>query len=193
MWMTEMLLGLLEINFMAIRASTRPDDRVRITRQFNNKNNSTLVLLTTFRMCSLGINLQSSCHQMVVLETARNINTLLQAIGRIHGIGQTRQQYVKILFCDHTFNRWQEYMCTKKFMAQLSGSNWGSEASQDTIMQLLGQPVPRLPMRELDFSQVDDPLADGESSDGDEEWSDGAGDGAGDEDEHEDEDDKMEL
>jgi len=61
-------------------------------------------------------------------------------------------------------------------MAQLSGSNWGREVSEDTIMQFLGQPVPRLPMRELDFPQVGDPLVDDESSDDGEEGSDGAGD-----------------
>jgi hypothetical protein len=81
MWLTEILLGLLDIKFAAIQASTLLDERSRIMRLFNDANHPTLILLTTFRTCSLSINLQRACSRIVVLEPAHNINTLLQVIG----------------------------------------------------------------------------------------------------------------
>jgi SNF2 family DNA or RNA helicase len=84
---------------MAIRASTRPDDRCKIAWRFNDENDSNLVLLTTLRTFSLGFNLQGTLLGIVILEPARNINTLLQAIGRIRRVGQTRQQPITILLC----------------------------------------------------------------------------------------------
>ncbi|KAI9775006.1 MAG: hypothetical protein M1839_001606 [Geoglossum umbratile] len=153
MWVTEMLLGLLDIPYFAIRASTKADNRTSIMRYFNDANHPTLVLLTMFRTCSLGINLQRACHRMVVLEPARNLNTLLHAIGRINRVGQAERQTVTILFCENTFNRWQEYIATEKFMAQLTGSlsadDNGTKVTEQTVMDLLGQPQPRLPMGDM--------------------------------------------
>jgi hypothetical protein len=72
-----MLLGLLDILYAAIQASTHSDEMSRITRFFNNADYATFILLMIFHICSLGMNLHRACSWMVVLESAYNINTLL--------------------------------------------------------------------------------------------------------------------
>ncbi len=45
----------------------------------------------------------------MLLEPAINANTILQAIGRVHRLGQKQRQEIDILFVDHTFNRHVEH------------------------------------------------------------------------------------
>ncbi|KAI9784484.1 MAG: hypothetical protein M1839_002141 [Geoglossum umbratile] len=67
---------------------------------------------------------------MVILEPARNINTLLQAVVQLNQGG------------------------SKKFMAQIAGSQYGDsqEHLEQTIMWILGQGQLRLAMKEIWFS-----------------------------------------
>jgi SNF2 family DNA or RNA helicase len=151
-WLVEMYLRMFGIPYLAIRSSTELNDRLVVMAQFNDLKDENLILVTTFRTCSLGINLQESCCNMVILEPAKNINTLLQAIGRIHRVGQTREQNIVVLFANGTFNRWQEFQQSKKMIAQIAGSLGSTEEDgtldgvDKVLRQLLGQTGTRLRM-----------------------------------------------
>jgi SNF2 family DNA or RNA helicase len=134
------LEGLPDLPYLAIRASMRPDKRTEIMHQFNNEDHPTCILITTFKTCSLGTNLQKACHNMVILEPARNINTLLQAVGRLNRVEQTRMQEVTILSQEYTLNYRLEYIASKKVMAQIAGSRYGDsqEDLERTIVRMLG-------------------------------------------------------
>lgn len=63
---------------------------------------SSQALVTTFNCGSIGLNLHDHCSRVVIMEPALNLNTLFQAIGRIHRLGQMEPQWVWI-FRSHQF------------------------------------------------------------------------------------------
>lgn len=64
------------------------------------------------------------------LEPAKNINTELQAIGRIHRLGQEHPQRVWILFTDHSYDRSRQYSNIKKMIQQIAAGNSTSIANK---------------------------------------------------------------
>jgi hypothetical protein len=73
----------------------------------------------------------------MVMEAAMNVNTILQAIGRVHRLGQTKEQKIWILFAEHTFNRYIEWNNTRKMLSQLAGENAGVLASK--VREMVGK------------------------------------------------------
>jgi len=86
--------------------------------QFNDPKTDIQILVTTYRTCAVGVNLHRACSDIVMVEPAINANTVLQAIGRVHRLGQTKEQTIRILFVDQSFNRRVEYNQAKKMIGQ---------------------------------------------------------------------------
>lgn len=120
-WLVEMFLSGLGVDFVVINASMTAEHRSAMVEKFNDPDSTVRVLLTTFSCGSLGLNLHSQCSRVVLLETPLNHNATIQTLGRVHRLGQTRQQRAWILFQDHTIQRYVEYNATKKMLAQLAG------------------------------------------------------------------------
>ncbi|KAH8422486.1 uncharacterized protein LDX57_000239 [Aspergillus melleus] len=163
-WLVEMFVTALGIGFSAIRLGTRANAKFKISADFTNRGSSDRVLLSTFQCTSQGLNLHRCCSRIIVLQTPRNLSTLVQAIGRVHRLGQTEEQKAWILFQDHTIQRWAEYSLTRKALpaliaeieARIEGFQ-GQEASAgkeregmimtmaaDEICRMLGQSESRL-------------------------------------------------
>lgn len=59
---------------------------------------------------------------MVLLEPPLNINTLFQAVGRVHRLGQGVEQKAWILFQEYSISRWIECNNVIKALPQLAAS-----------------------------------------------------------------------
>ncbi|PLB54735.1 hypothetical protein P170DRAFT_421390 [Aspergillus steynii IBT 23096] len=84
------------------------------------------------------------------METPNNLSLLLQAVGRLHRLGQRSEQQAWLLYQDHTINRWQEFNLASKAVGQIVASmryqeDAGPEAEEIQgrvsvlLMRLLGQ------------------------------------------------------
>jgi hypothetical protein len=115
--------------------------------RFNDPSSGCQVLLTTFSCAASGLNLHEACYNIAILEAPLNISTLLQAIGRVHRLGQLHPQKIWILYCEHTFNRYIEWNNTRKFLPQLAGEHAAYLAKK--VRETLGEKCDPDARREL--------------------------------------------
>src|SRR2546430_583764 len=123
LWQTEVFLDNLGMDVEVIRSQMDQEARAMAINRFNDPSSGCQILLTTFSCAASGLNLHEACYNVVVLEAPLNISTLLQAIGRVHRLGQLFPQKIWVLFCEHTFNRYIEWNNTRKFLPQLAGEH----------------------------------------------------------------------
>ena len=90
--------------WLCFRLSQSEQDQ--IITDFNNSNDSLEILLSIHAIENFEINLQINCHNMIVLEHFRNLNTLLQTMTWLQRIDQKSEVYIWIFFVDHTFHCW---------------------------------------------------------------------------------------
>ncbi|KAL4886442.1 P-loop containing nucleoside triphosphate hydrolase protein [Aspergillus karnatakaensis] len=119
-WFVQMFVDSLGLVYTTILGGMDVDTRAESMRYFTDPNSHCQLLLTTLLMCALGLNLRESCSRTILLKTPPNLNTLLPAIGRVHRLGQTNKQKVRVLFGEHTIERYLEYNNTKKALPQLA-------------------------------------------------------------------------
>ncbi len=103
-----------------LRGGSTQAERDRILTDFTNINGSTKVLISTHKVGGFGLNLQSGCCHMVILELSQHLNGLLQTQARLLRIGQEEDVRIWILFTDHTFQRWWASNLAKKAISDLS-------------------------------------------------------------------------
>ncbi|KAK6822118.1 hypothetical protein RU639_006778 [Aspergillus parasiticus] len=119
MWMTEMFLDTLSIPYVVIRSQMTAGQRNEAVAAFTASISPYKVLLTTYTCGAFGLNLQTHCNRVVCLEPL-NLATLFQGSGRVHRVGQTKEQPVWILFGDHTISRFIEYNMHKKVLPEIA-------------------------------------------------------------------------
>lgn len=120
-WLLAFFLDLLGINTVEIKSSMNLDQKQALMDDFNNPQMPISVLLTSFKACSVGVNLHRDCHKVCMLGMPENVNTLLQAIGRVHRLGQKEDQLIWILGLDHSYDQWIQAKVARKFRAQVLG------------------------------------------------------------------------
>jgi hypothetical protein len=116
MWMIEMFLDSLSVDFVSVRSTMQAQERISAVKRFTSGNNRCSALVTTFNCGGTGLNLHDVCARVIVMEPAMNLNTLFQAIDRV----QVSPQKVWILFQNHTFSRYQEHNNTRKILPQIA-------------------------------------------------------------------------
>ncbi|KAL4786315.1 hypothetical protein BJX76DRAFT_355220 [Aspergillus varians] len=100
LWLTEMFLNSLSIQFVTIRPSMSAKDRRKAITLFNSPKRPCQILLTNFNCGTKSLNLHTLCSRMVVMEPPLDLKRLLHAIGSIHRVGQKARQKVWMLFQD---------------------------------------------------------------------------------------------
>lgn len=132
---------------MSILASHRHEDRRNNIRQFNDPNHQVDVMLIGFRIGSYGLNFHGACSKMIICEYPSSIDILLQVFGRIHRLGQKKQQEIIIFFTEGTFDESVRSNMSKKFLSKLvAEGEFGDieegklmEEGQKIIRKLLGE------------------------------------------------------
>jgi len=97
------------------------------------------------------------------MDTAANINTIIQTIGRIHRLGQKEVQDIYIITVNHTYDQILQAKATNKMIAQLAGeartkgnSLEEMEANaEELITRMLGQRCSRKDWMDLDLRAKD--------------------------------------
>lgn len=153
----------LGLNVLSLRSAHSHADRRETIRLFNDPTSPVDVLVTNFRTSSLGVNLQGCCCNTIILDTAANVNTIIQTIGRIHRLGQKEVQDIYIITVDHTYDQVLQAKATNKMIAQLSGearikgnSQEEMEANaEELITKILGQRCSRKDWGGLDLKVKD--------------------------------------
>lgn len=83
MWHTLAFLESTGMRWSVIHSVMTQEERSEIARAFNNPKTDIQVLVVTYTCARIGLNLHSRCHNIVLMESARNVNTELQAIDRM--------------------------------------------------------------------------------------------------------------
>ena len=120
MWLVQMFLGTLPIDFVVVRAGMPNSLRSNAIARFNDPSSSTQALLTTYNCGATGLNMHAQCSRIILMESALNHNSLFQTIGRIHRLGQREVQRAWLLFMDHTIQRYMEFNNTTKVLPQIA-------------------------------------------------------------------------
>ena len=79
------------------------------------------VLITSLRTTFASVNLQRAYHNIILLGFPSNINTILQALGRIFRIGQSKAGKITIVTMEYTFGHVLQHKAALKMISQLSG------------------------------------------------------------------------
>ncbi|KAJ5649628.1 SNF2-related protein [Penicillium longicatenatum] len=122
-WLVQMLLHALSLEFAAITSPMSVADRTEAINRFNDSNNDCSVFITTYTLGAFGLNLQSNCSRLVLMESAINYNRVFHAIGRMHRLGQKEPQKIWYLFQDSTIQRWMEWRNLTKLRGQIAAQN----------------------------------------------------------------------
>jgi hypothetical protein len=122
MWLVEMFLDAIGVNYVTIRAVMTDSARRAAAKQFTSVESNCDVLLTSYQCGAHGLNLHGQCSRVVLLEPLLNMNTLFQAVGRMHRLGQDVEQKAWILFQEHSISRWIECNNIIKALPQLAAS-----------------------------------------------------------------------
>ena len=121
-WLVEGLLTLLNFEVRSIRSAHAVSQRVATIAEFNDSNKRVDALVCSFRTSAFGLNIQTNCHRVVHVEVPGAMSTLHQANGRVHRLGQTQRQDIRILTLDGSYDMYLQYKLTEKYLPQLMGS-----------------------------------------------------------------------
>ena len=75
-----------------LRSVISAEQENRVIKEFNEFATDIGVLVSTYQTCSIGVNLHKACSDMVMIRVQEDADMVLQAIGRIHRLGQTPPQ-----------------------------------------------------------------------------------------------------
>jgi hypothetical protein len=120
-WLIVCFLKLMGIATAEIRSNMDNEEKAENAARFDNRHDETMVLVSSFKASGVGLNLQHACFQIVMMAFPENINSLLQAVGRAHRLGQEHEQYIWILCCDHTYDQILQAKIANKMLAQIIG------------------------------------------------------------------------
>jgi len=81
------------------------------------------VLFSSYRVLSQGVNLHHQCNAMVLMELPQNSSIGIQAMCRIHRLGQLKPQAIYLITVDHTYDSFVLYANARKFYATMAGDN----------------------------------------------------------------------
>ncbi|KAK2762353.1 hypothetical protein FQN54_001363 [Arachnomyces sp. PD_36] len=87
-----MLTRLLSYKLRIIHSDMKQNERAQMTREFNDSNSDVQMLLTSYAYVSTKLNLHEFCSYVMLMKSAKNYNSELQIIYRVHCIEQKKKQ-----------------------------------------------------------------------------------------------------
>lgn len=120
LWLVEMICDALSVPMVTIKSTANENQREEAARSFVAADSGVAVLAVTFKVGGCGLNLHHHCSRVVVMETPKNLNTLWQACGRVHRIGQGAQQKVWILSQRQSIEAYLEWNNSRKAVPQVA-------------------------------------------------------------------------
>ena len=91
---TEAFIKTLKFKILMLRVSMSTQKRSAVKTEFADLKSDVKILLVTYSICSLELNLHHMCHAVVILESALNMNTIIQTIKQVHCLSQKYHQNI---------------------------------------------------------------------------------------------------
>lgn len=123
-WMVEMVIRRFGLKSEVIIAANSAGNRAAVA-EFNDPQSKCQVLNTTYVCGGTGLNVHECCNVVILIEPAPNFNLEMQAIGRVHRLGQVKPQRVYRLFQEHTINRYTVGWNIKNMLPQIAAQYHG--------------------------------------------------------------------
>ena len=90
-----MFLNIIDVKSISIRACHSLSKREAATEAWNNVDDDAQVLVSTYAVAVISMNLHESCSDLVMVESPESANIAMQSIGRVFRIGQkVRSKYL---------------------------------------------------------------------------------------------------
>lgn len=122
-WVTRLVLDVLGFKTERISAGQGAKERVSIMDRFNDPDNKDIeVLVCSAQSAAQSFNFQKACWNTIVLDVV-NYNIITQIIGRQYRLGQKREQFIKIVTCDGTYDQYLQCKYAIKIIAQISATS----------------------------------------------------------------------
>ncbi|OBT52966.1 hypothetical protein VE04_08782 [Pseudogymnoascus sp. 24MN13] len=131
-WIVEMLLFTIGVRVLSIRAAHSRMARANTQETFNKETTNSTVLVTSLRCGCTSMNLQSQCADVVFMDVAESANITLQAIGRVHRMGQTKPQNIYIVTTNYSWDQQSQWRAAVKMYGQIAGQS-DLRASDDEV------------------------------------------------------------
>ncbi len=138
-----------KIDIASLHANMTEQQRANTIDAFTDNPGGSQVLVCSYRVGSIGLNLQNLCHFAIVVEPATSSPIQDQAIFRIRRLNQHKKQTTILLHQRHTHNDWQYANQKRKVLpglvSQMSDEGlveWnvpGGDPDSDEVVGLLGQ------------------------------------------------------
>ncbi|KAI9865204.1 MAG: hypothetical protein M1813_002524 [Trichoglossum hirsutum] len=113
-WLLEIYYKAIGFNVSVLHSGLSKGAREVMIYGFNHDTEPE-ILITSYGVGSCGVDLHLRCGSMVLYETAVNVQTEQQAIGRIHRRGQKEEQIVWRLVTVGSYQEFQQMMQLKKY------------------------------------------------------------------------------
>ena len=115
----------------SLRSNLDASERKKIIDDFNNPQGRLHAILLNIKSSCSGLNLHFNCSDIIICCVADNVNQVLQALGRVHRIGQRLPQRIWIITLNHSYDQILQCFQTTKMV------------SKQTTVSLSPQPCPR--------------------------------------------------
>lgn len=119
-WYIEMFLNIIGVKSISIRACHSLSEREAAMEAWNNVDDDAQVLVSTYAMAGISMNLHESCSDLVMAEPPESANIALQCIGRVFCIGQKSAQNIWMLTTNHTYDQVVQARAARKMYGQIA-------------------------------------------------------------------------
>ncbi|KAK7544586.1 uncharacterized protein J3D65DRAFT_663828 [Phyllosticta citribraziliensis] len=121
--LVEMFTCLVGLSVASIRQDGPGEDHTTILATFNDPKSSKFdVLVSTVRIIGTSHNVHLACHVMILPDGARGTGYTIQAVGRLHRLGQRHRQYVYQISTQNSHDRFLEGRNAHKYHATIAAS-----------------------------------------------------------------------
>jgi len=126
---------MIGLRVLSMRSDHSQNDRSDTLKRFKTKGSPYDVLLVSMRLGSYGLNFHDDCCKLIIVEQPFNLNTLIQAIGRVFRVGQQRAQEILILVIYDT-NDYDQFMTNvAKIAPQLAAEGAFDGMTEEQVCQ----------------------------------------------------------
>lgn len=121
-WLIERVCLLIGgFNFLSVDSSLAPAAREEVFADFSDPMKSYDFIIVPMSIGGTSIELQNDCHRAIIFELPESFPTTLNAIGRIHRVGQEHEQEVLILTTEDSYDDFTLWRMFRKYSKELCG------------------------------------------------------------------------
>jgi hypothetical protein len=115
-----MAASLMGLSVVGVRSSHTPREREDAINRFQSPHSSADVFVSSISVCGMGVNLHSQCSFGIIVQYPANLNKVVQTLGRLCRVGQTKPVTWRLVVPMDSLYGWQENRILVKYVRQLA-------------------------------------------------------------------------